>query len=395
MQQGFPIVRLKAGKHTHLKNRHHSIFQNAVQGTLPDTKGGFVEVQASDGAFLCTAMWNPVAYIAGRAISFEKGEDPLVALRRLIESSIDLRRGFFAHEETTAYRLINAEGDAIPGLVVDKYGDILAVQFTTLGMEKMKDWIVDLLRTIVKPAAIFEKSAGPGRKKEGLEPREGWIGREGPASVKIKERGLSYIITFAGSQKTGLFLDQREMRTLVKDIARQRTVLDCCSYVGGFSLNALRGGALAADAVDYDKAAITRAREHMEINGVNIASFGAYAEDAFVFLRRDTFPRPYDFIILDPPAFAKRSTDIDQAKHAYTDLNRMAMESLPSGGLLLTCSCSYQMDPALFQTVVFHAARQAKRSVRILQKHRHAVDHPINLFHPEADYLKSLLLWVE
>jgi 23S rRNA (cytosine1962-C5)-methyltransferase len=390
----YPIVKLKPAKHTHLKNYHHSIFQNSVAGDPKVEDGGIVEVQASDGEFLCYATWNKKAYISGRAISFEKG-DPMKSLERQMEDSIRMRKTFFKDEDTTAFRLINAEGDGIPGLVVDQYADVLAVQFTTLGINKLKPWVCDTLKRIVKPKGIFEKSAGPGRKKEGLEPVEGWIGTKGPDSVNIKERGLKYIITLEGSQKTGLFLDQREMRSLVRQLAKGRTVLDCCSYVGGFSLNALMGGALFADAVDYDKAAIARAKEHMQINGVKASSFAGYSEDVFAFLRRDTFPHPYDFIILDPPAFAKRSTDIDQAKHAYTDLNRMALESLPSGGLLLTCSCSYQMDPQLFQTVVFHAARQAKRSVRIIQRHRHAFDHPVNLYHPETEYLKSLLLWIE
>lgn len=210
-----------------------------------------------------------------------------------------------------------------------------------------------------------------------------------------KERGLQYLIDLVGSQKTGLFLDQREMRAMVKQFAKGRTVLDCCSYVGGFALNALAGGALAADAVDYDKDAIAHATKHMEMNGIDLSTFGSYAEDVFVFLRRRPLPRPYDFIILDPPAFAKRSSDIEQAKKAYTDMNRSAMSALPAGSLLLTCSCSYHVDAQLFQTIVFHAARQAKRNIRILQRHHQAYDHPVNLYHPEADYLKSLLLWVE
>lgn len=159
-------------------------------------------------------------------------------------------------------------------------------------------------------------------------------------------------------------------------------------------MSALMGGAKAADAVDYDKAAIERAKEHVKVNEIDPSLFGSYSEDVFQFLRRKPMPRSYNFIILDPPAFAKRSSDLDQARRAYTDLNRMALEILPTGGLLLTCSCSYQVDEQLFQTILFHAARQAKRSVKILQKHRHAVDHPINLYHPEVDYLKSLLVWV-
>ena len=140
---------------------------------------------------------------------------------------------------------------------------------------------------------------------------------------------------------------------------------------------------------------MTRARAHSELNGFENAQFGCYTQDAFDFLRRRPQPRVYDFIILDPPAFAKRDTDLELAKHTYTDLNRMAMEILPPGGLMLTCSCSYQISPDIFQTIIFHAARQAKRSVRILQRHHHAYDHPVNIYHPEVDYLKSLFLWVE
>ena len=160
-------------------------------------------------------------------------------------------------------------------------------------------------------------------------------------------------------------------------------------------MNALVGGAQTADAVDYDAAALERAKEHAKINGIDAERFTTYPQDVFDFLRRKPSPRAYDFIILDPPAFAKRSTDLDQAKGAYVDMNRMALQMLPPGGLLLTCSCSFQIDPVLFQTIVFHAARQANRNVRIIQRHHQAYDHPVNLYHPEVDYLKSLLLWVE
>lgn len=390
----YPILKLKAGREPHLKNRHHAIFQTAVSVFPQCEDGSIVEVQDSTGAFLCYATLNRKAYIAGRAIAFKKG-DPLEQLEQQIKSSIELRRQFFASGDTTAFRLVNAEGDAVPGIIADQYGSVLVLQLTTLGMDTLRPWVVDVMKKYVKCDAIFEKSAGPGRKKEGLEPVEGWIGKPGKDTVEVMERGLKFLISFSGSQKTGLFLDQREMRSLVRSLARGRTVLDCCSYVGGFSLSALKGGAIAADAVDYDKVAIERAEEHMKVNGVDAKSFGGYAQDVFEFLRRKDLPRSYDFVILDPPAFAKRSTDLDRAKHAYTDLNRLGMEALKKGGFLLTCSCSYQVDVPLFQTIVFHAAQQSRKSVRILDRHRQALDHPVNLFHPEADYLKSLLLWVD
>ena len=390
----YPVLTLKPSADVHLRNRHHAIFRTAVD-RMPECKDGeILEVRSSRGDFLCYAMWNAKAYICGRAIAFEEG-DPMKTLRALIERAVAMRTAFFAREDTTAYRLINAEGDGIPGLIVDRYGSVLAVQLTTLGMDKLRDWVVELLRELCKPSGIFEKSAGPGRKKEGLEEKEGWIWGSGDTSIPVTERGMQFIITLSGSQKTGLFLDQREMRSLVRSVAKDRTVLDCCSYVGGFSLAALLGGAVAADAVDYDAEALATAATHMAMNGVESHRFASYPEDVFNFLRRKPYPHTYDFIILDPPAFAKRSADLEPAKKAYMDLNRLALQALPPGGLLLTCSCSYQMDTELFQTMVFNAARQARRSVKILQRHRQAVDHPVNLFHPETEYLKSLLLWVE
>lgn len=394
MTDQYPILTVKPGLEVHLKNRHHAIFKSAVRGTVDAKPGSIVEVQAHDGSFLCYAMWNPAAYICGRVIGFEQ-RDPLEQLKDLIAGAIQLRRTFFANEDTDCYRLINAEGDFLPGLIVDEYAKTLVVQFTTLGMDALREWIVDTLTEICGTYPVFEKSTGQARKKEGLENVEGWIRGEGDGVIDIKERGLNYRIALLGSQKTGLFLDQREMRSLVRQFGKGKTVLDCCSYVGGFSVNALAGGALHADAVDYDAIALERAKENATLNNITAETLGIYPQDVFDFLRRKPKPHAYDFIVLDPPAFAKRSTDLDQAKKAYTDLNRMAMEILPKGGLLLTCSCSYQMDAQTFQAVAFHAARQAKRNVRIIQRHRQAIDHPVNLFHPEGDYLKSLLLWVE
>jgi 23S rRNA (cytosine1962-C5)-methyltransferase len=394
MPDALPILRLKPARDIHLKNRHHAIFRNAVASAPNAEDGSIVEVRAHDGSFLCFAHWNSRAYICARAIAFTQG-DPLALLRQTIERAIALRAPFLRDEDTTAYRLINAEGDAIPGLIVDRYGDVLTVQLTTMGMDRLREWIADILLEAMQPAGIFEKSTGPARKKEGLDNREGWLRGEGDTSLTVRERGLSYRIALQGGQKTGLFLDQREMRSLVRSLSRDRTVLDCFSYVGGFAMSALQGGARYADAVDYDDDALAQAREHAAMNGIARENLGIHAQDVFDFLRNPP-RRDYDFIILDPPAFAKRSTDLEPAKRAYTDLNRLGMQLLPpTGGLLLTCSCSYQMDAALFQTTVFHAARQAGRTARILQRHRSALDHPVNLFHPETDYLKSLLLWVE
>ncbi len=397
----FPTITIRSGADVHLRNRHHAIYRSAVVGTPTAADGAIVRALAGDGSFLCYATYNSKAYICGRAIAFKEGE-PMSQIKAAMQKAVELRSMFFpaspagSAETTNAYRLINAEGDGIPGLVVDKYDRTLVVQFTTLGMDVLRDWVAKTLMDICDCDNIYEKSGGASRKKEGLEAKEGWLRGEGPTSIPVVEDGLKFQIELAGSQKTGLFLDQRDMRALVRSHARGRTVLDVCAYVGGFSTAALAGGALTADAVDYDSSALSLARGNVAMNGIDPGKLSTYDEDAFAFMRRVPPPRPYDFIVLDPPAFAKRSSDLEQAKKAYVDLNRMAMQALPStGGLLLTCSCSYQVDVATFQTIVFHAARQAKRFVRILQRHRQAIDHPVNIYHPEVDYLKSLLLWVE
>lgn len=390
----YPILTLRPGNEIHLYNRHHAIFRSAIAFPPGVPDGSIVEVQTTTKQFLCYAHYNSKAYICGRALAFEN-RDPLEQLKELMERAIKMRAAVIHDEDTTAIRLINAEGDAIPGLVVDKYGDVLIVQLTTMGMDRMRDWIADTLMALTGMSLLFEKSTGSSRKKEGLENVEGWLRGKGDDTITVRERGLSYKIGLEGSQKTGLFLDQREMRSLVRSLAKGRTVLDICSYVGGFTVSALAGGAIAADAVDYDGQALERVMEHVTLNKLDASSCGTYAEDAFTFLRRSPRPREYDFIILDPPAFAKRSDDIDETRKAYTDLNRLALEMLPKGSLLLTCSCSFQMGMELFQGAVTLAARQAKRSVRILGRHRHAIDHPVNMYHTETDYLKSLLLWVE
>lgn len=390
----YPTIHLPPGRDVFLQNRNLSLFQSAFGGAPAVQDGAIVALRSSDNRFLCYAQYNSKAFICARVIAWED-RDPLEQLKEAMIRAIGMRTLLLKGEDTDAMRLINAEGDGIPGLVVDRYGPVLAVQLTTLGMDRMRDWIIKTLTHITGLTAVFEKSGGSGRKKEGLEPVEGWICGKVPEPIAVRERGVIFHIALTGSQKTGLFLDQREMRSLVRAFAEHRTVLDICSYVGGFTVNALMGGALAADAVDYDGMALERVKEHVSLNGFGDDVCGSYAEDAFSFLRRNPLPRAYDFIILDPPAFAKRSTDLEMAEKSYTDLNRMAMIALPKGGLLLTCSCSYQVDPLLFQKIVFNAAKAARRSVRILQRHRQALDHPVNLVHPEGDYLKSMLLWVE
>ena len=259
----YPILKLKPGKDAHVKNRHHSIFQNAI-AIFPDVKdGSIVQVVSSRDEFVGYAMLNRKAYISARSISFEEG-DPLAVMKRNIEQAIAMRKELMQKEDTNAIRLINAEGDGIPGLIVDQYNDVLAVQFTTLGMDLQKEWVIDVLEKMIKPKAIFEKSSGSARKKEGLPDREGWLKGTAKEPIEIRERGITFLISLTGSQKTGLFLDQREMRSLVRSYSEGKTVLDCCSYVGGFSVSALLGGAKAENMLDHT-AVIPRAVEKRDL----------------------------------------------------------------------------------------------------------------------------------
>ncbi len=386
-------VVLKPGKDKAVRQRHHWIFSGAI-ASYPKkfSNGSVVPVFDSGGELLGRGYFNKQLSLAGRMLCFD--DRPLdQVLADSLRQAIKLREQLFSGGETTAYRLVNGEGDNLPGLIVDRYGDIFVLQIGTLGMERLEAKIVELLRRELRPQAIYEKSDSPSRDQEGLEADEGWLYNSAPPRVEIKENGLSYLVDLVDSQKTGFFLDQREMRQWVRELARGRRVLNCFSYTGGFSVAALAGGAARADSVDISASAIKLAQENVALNGFSREQAGFFTEDVFTFLREQTLP--YDLVILDPPAFAKKKDDVPNALRGYRDINRLAISKLPPRSLLLTSSCSYHVDERLFQKVLFQAALQAGRAVRIIGRHRQAPDHPINIYHPEGDYLKSLLLYVE
>ncbi len=382
---------LKKGREKSLLNRHPWVFSGAVQ-KFPDVENGeMVRVRDHSGKCLGVGFVSRKASISVRLIAFE---DTSVkeAIEKNIESALSLRKGFF-DAETTAWRLINGEGDGIPGLIVDKYGDVLVIQSGTIGIDKHKSLIIDILRDKLNPRVIYEKSNLPSRAEEELPMAEGYLYGEEVDSVEIKEYGLRYLVSLKESQKTGFFLDQREMRRLVGEFARGKTLLNCFSYTGGFSVSAAKGGAARVDSIDISKPAIERGQENFALNGLDISKHGFLVEDVFDYLRKSN--SGYDFVILDPPAFAKKKAHVNNACKGYGEINRQGMKLVNRGGLLLTCSCSYYMDEKLFQQVLFQSARDAGRTVRILQRHRQAFDHPVSIYHPEGNYLKSFLLEVE
>lgn len=385
-------VILKPGKDKAVRNRHHWIFSGAVR-SLPDFENGsLLPVTTAEGELIGHACFNRKSSIIGRMVSFGP-EDPRDALRRRVREALVLRRRYFDRKKTNAYRIVNAEGDGIPGLIADLYNDVLVVQIATLGMEKLKLFLLELLVSELGPRTIYEKSDLPSRREEGLAPYEGLLYGESAGEVRIREEGLKFLVNIIDSQKTGFFLDQREMRKLTRELAGGRRVLNAFGYTGAFSVFALEGGAILADTMDISDRALELARRNVELNDLPETAGNFIAADVFDFLRRPDLD--YDFIILDPPAFAKKRPDVVPACRGYKDINRLAIRNVRPGGLVMTCSCSHYIDAHLFRQVVFQAAAEADRRVRIIQEHRQAVDHPVNIFHPETAYLKGLLLYVD
>ena len=383
---------LKPGKEKPVRNRHHWIFSGAVR-SIPEgaENGSILPVESSTGELLGHAYINRKCSIIGRMISFD-GRPPLEALAETVERAIALRRGLF-DAGTNAVRLVNGEGDGVPGLIVDRYADVLVLQVSTLGMERLKPFILGQLLERIAPRTVYERSNAAARREEGLAPAEGLL--HGPAVeiVEVLEDGLRFGVDIVRSQKTGLYLDQREMRRLVRTLAANRRVLNAFSYTGGFTIHALAGGATAAVSVDSSAAAVSLAAKNASLNGFPAAPADFVVADVFDYIRER--PLDFDLVILDPPAFAKKKGEVVAACRGYKDLNRVVLQKVPPGTLVLTFSCSFFVDEMLFRQVLFQAAREAARRVRVLERHRQAHDHPINIYHPESEYLKGFLLHVD
>jgi len=385
-------VVLKPGRDKAVRNRHHWIFSGAVRD-LPDFEDGdILAVRSSGGELLGHGYFNRKSTIIGRMIGFG-AEPPETAVRGSLERALALRRTFFDPAVTNARRLVNAEGDGLPGLIADLYDDVLVLQVATLGMEKLKPLVLEVLGKALRSRSVLERSDLPARREEGLEPFEALLAGEAVDKVRILEAGVPFWVGLAKGQKTGFYLDQRESRRLVRETAAGRRVLNAFSYSGSFSVAALLGGAVRADSVDTSEAAIALAQENFELNGLASDAGLFFTADVFEFLREPALD--HDYIILDPPAFAKKRTDVVAACRGYKDINRLAFQRIRTPGFVLTFSCSHFVDETLFQQVVFQAAHEAGRRVRILQKHPQAFDHPVNIYHPETSYLKGFLLYVD
>jgi 23S rRNA (cytosine1962-C5)-methyltransferase len=385
----YPTLVLKEGRDKSIRSRHPWIYSRAVEDFSNCTNGDIARILSHTKEHLGYGMVHRTSQISCRMITFA-GNDPISAMLSSLSAAADLRRELF-DANTNAYRLVNAEADNLPGLIVDKYDDTLVLQIGTCGMERQKARIVEWLKAQFHPAWIYEKSLSASRKEEGLSPAlETLYGTS--KEVVIVESGLKFFVRPENGQKTGFFLDQRNMRKLVKERAKGRRVLNCFSYSGAFSLYALQGGALFADSVDVSSEALDDSLRNRTLNGFSKESGREIKEDAFEFLKKQQ--GEYDFIILDPPAFAKRRQDVPQAARGYKELNRLALKKMAKGSYFLTSSCSYHIDKKLFGQIIFAAAKDSGRDVKILSQHRLAEDHPLSVYYPEGDYLKSFFCYV-
>ncbi len=396
---------LKPGREKSLQRRHPWVFSGAiarVEGS-PFT-GDTVKICAADGSFLAQAAYNAQSQITARIWSWQ-AEEKIDAdfFRAKIAQSLAARHAHpsrSSNESETAKnnngaRLIHAESDGLPGLIVDQYANVLVMQIGSAGAEQWRDTYADILHELCAPTCIYERSDSDSRMLEGLPLRNEILRGALPENVEVVESGLRFKVDIAAGQKTGFYLDQRDNRKLTEALAHDKDVLNCFCYSGGFSLYALRGGAKSVLSIDSSEEALQLARRNVELNGLDSSRAEWQCADVFTALRklRDQ-NKKFDFIILDPPKFAPTAAFAEKAARGYKDINLLGFKLLRPGGLLATYSCSGGINDDLFQKIIAGAALDAGVNAQIVQKLHAASDHPVLLSFPESAYLKGLVLRV-
>lgn len=413
--QNMVKIILKRGRDESVRRFHPWVFSGSIaqiQGT--PAEGDLVSVYAADGTFLACGHFQ-VGSIAVRILSFDSDVLSPDFWTEMISRALAVRvaAGLAAvpgseedgpsERRTNCYRLVHGEGDSLPGLIIDHYDGVCVMQAHSVGMFRARKQICSALQTVYGESlkAVYDKSSGTAPFKAGLELVDGYMFRkEGFADDEqvVLENGHRFIVNWTEGQKTGFFLDQRENRALVERYARGRRVLNLFCYTGGFSVYALSGGAAHVDSVDSSARAMELVEKNVSLNGFDTGSessrhFGLCC-DAIDYVKNVPEGK-YDMIIVDPPAFAKHRGALDNALRAYRRLNAAAISKVASGGLVFTYSCSQVVDKETFALAVFSAAAQTGRSVRILDRLNQPADHAVNIYHPEGEYLKGLLLYVE
>ena len=396
-----PRIFLRRGKEESLLRRHPWIFSGAIgRVECPsDTiaEGEIVDVHTAAGDFIARGHYQ-IGSIAVRVLTF--AQEPIDAAwwRARIRSACEVRRtlGLIGNAATTCYRLVHGEGDSLPGLVIDISGTTAVVQCHSVGMYRSRMQIAEALREVYgeRLAAVYDKSSQTVPYKAGLNAVDGYLmGKVATPTQEVSENGHRFLVNWEEGQKTGFFLDQRCNRELVERYAAGRTVLNTFCYTGGFSVYAAAGGAKEVCSVDASERAVQLADENMRLNFGDSFPHTTLACDAVEYLKQ--IGDRYDLIILDPPAFAKHHKVLGNAMQGYKRLNARALSQIRPGGILFTFSCSQAVTKELFRTTVFSAAAIAGRNVRILHQLAQPADHPINIYHPEGEYLKGLVLYVE
>ena len=393
---------LKKGREDSLLRFHPWVFSGAIAQIVGNpAEGDIVGVFSQGGEFLAYGHYQ-VGSIAVRVLSFA-GEDVLSPdfWMNMIARALRVRvaAGLAGAEATNCYRLVHGEGDGLPGLIIDYYDGVCVMQAHSVGMFRAKGAICEALKSVYGPAlkAVYDKSSGTAPFKAGLDLVDGYLYRSENFSDNeqvVLENGHKFFVNWTEGQKTGFFLDQRENRALVGKYSRGRNVLNLFCYTGGFSVYALGAGAVHVDSVDSSRKAVDMVERNMSLNGFEPSLHAGFCTDAIDFLHNVPEDK-YDLMIVDPPAFAKHRGALNNALRAYQRLNAAAISKVASGGLVFTFSCSQVVDKEAFALAVFSAAAQTGRSVRILDRLNQPADHAVNIYHPEGEYLKGLLLYVE
>ena len=389
-------VILRRGKEESLKRFHPWIFSGAVMNLEGNPEeGDVVTVLDNQHNFLCQGHWQ-VGSIAVRVLTFEQEPIDDAFWQKRLGEALGVRQaiGLADSEAGDTYRLVHGEGDLLPGLVIDVYGKTAVMQAHSVGMHVSREQIAVALKQVMgeRLDSIYYKSETTLPIKAAIDGGNGFLLGESHTDVAV-ENGLRFHIDWLKGQKTGFFVDQRETRSRLGRYSRGRSVLNMFCYTGGFSVYALRGGAKLVHSVDSSSKAVELVRANVELNFPAEPRHEAFAEDAFRFL--DDMTVPYDLVVLDPPAFAKHRDAVKNALRGYTKLNARAMEKIVPGGILFTFSCSQAVSKEQFRTAVFTAATLAHRQVRILHQLHQPADHPVSIYHPEGEYLKGLVLYVE
>ena len=395
------IVHLRRGKEESLERRHPWVFSGAIERITehlaPLGEGDLVDVVTKSGDFIARGHWQ-IGSIAVRVLTFDDEQIDQNWWNRRVSEALGVRKalGLVDNADTTCYRLVHGEGDLLPGLVIDIYERTAVVQCHSVGMYHSRNAIAEALREAYgdKLEAIYDKSSQTLPFKADLGAIDGYLwGRCEERDNVVLENGLKFKVNWEEGQKTGFFIDQRVNRDLVRQYSKGRKVLNTFCYTGGFSVAALAGGAKEVVSIDLSERAVKLAEENVRLNFGDDAPHQAIACNAVEYLK--DIDSSYDLIILDPPAFAKHHKVLGNALQGYKKINARALEKIRPGGILFTFSCSQAVSRDLFRTTIFTAAAIAKRKVRIIGQLTQPADHPINIYHPEGEYLKGLVVYVE